>query len=167
MALLLIFAACSGAKPPNLVWTDAAAFVQNSGFNSSVARFPYARLPTAAKLGSWCDPPCPVRDIVWGEGRNGAGLFLGFRSNAEDLWLNASLIGPPKESTVCSAVCGSGMDLYAFDETKKAWRWVDTTKNSNGGGWKFDSAQILRSMFGKEVTYDSKSRKTASALSIR
>eukprot|EP00040_Diaphanoeca_grandis_P020150 m.107095 g.107095 ORF g.107095 m.107095 type:complete len:858 (-) comp27770_c0_seq2:220-2793(-) len=130
------------------VWTDAKEFVQNSGFNSSVAKqSPYARLPLAAKTGSWCDPPCPVRSDVWAEGQNGAGLYLGFRSDADDIWLNATLLEAPTEYTVCSAVCGSGLDLYAFDETNHVWRWVDTTKNSNGGGWAFNSAQITRSMF--------------------
>ena len=131
-----------------LQWTDAAAFVRNSGLNSSVAKeSPFARLPLAAKSGAWCTPACPVRSSVWVEGQNGAGLYVGFQSDANDLWLNATLLEKPQESQVCSAVCGSGLDLYAFDERSHAWRWVDTTKNSNGGGWKFDSATILRSMF--------------------
>jgi hypothetical protein len=88
-----------------------------------------------------------VRDKVWSEGQNGAGLYLSFRSDADDLWLNATLLKAPKEDTTCSAVCGSGLDLYAFDETALAWRWVDTTKNSNGRSWSFNSAQITRSMF--------------------
>ena len=131
-----------------LQWTDAAAFVRNSGLNSSVAKeSPFARLPLAAKSGAWCTPACPVRSSVWGEGQNGAGLYVGFQSDADDLWLNATLLEKPQESQVCSSVCGSGLDLYAFDERSHAWRWVDTTKNSNGGGWKFDSTTILRSMF--------------------
>ena len=81
----------SPAKPtvPLLRWVDAAALVANSGWDygwdSSVKRCdgpgwhggepctgPYARLPLAAKTGEWCDPPCPVRSQVWGEGQNGA-----------------------------------------------------------------------------------------------
>ena len=131
-----------------LQWTDAAAFVRNSGLNSSVAKeSPFARLPLAAKSGAWCTPACPVRSSVWGEGQNGAGLYVGFQSDADDLWLNATLLEKPQESQVCSSVCGSGLDLYAFDERSHAWRWVDTTKNSFGGGWAFDSATISRSMF--------------------
>jgi hypothetical protein len=136
----------NAATAANLMWTDASSFVQNSGFNASVIS-PYARLPLAAKNGSWCNPPCPVRDEVWEEGQNGAGLYLGFQSDADDLWLNATLLKAPKESTVCSAVCGSGLDLYAFDEMLNAWRWVDVTKNSNGKGWGFNNVQITRSMF--------------------
>jgi hypothetical protein len=144
----LVPVATATAPLASLQWTDAAAFVQNSGLNSSVAKgSPYARLPLTAKSGAWCTPACPVRPSVWDEGQNGAGLYVGFQSDAEELWLNATLLQPPRESQVCSAVCGSGLDLYAFDDSSHAWRWVDTTKNSFGGGWAFDSATISRSMF--------------------
>ena len=59
-----------------LTWTDGKAFVQNSGWNTSVDRLPYARLPLAAKSGEWCSPPCPVRTPVWREGQNGAGIII-------------------------------------------------------------------------------------------
>jgi hypothetical protein len=155
-------AAATAAPLPTLHWTDAAAFVQNTGWNSSVARCspvspgtdkhgspcagPYARLPLAAKTGEWCSPPCPVRSIVWGEGQNGAGLYLGFVSDSPTIWLNATLLSPAKEATNCGSTCGSGLDMYAYDEATKAWRWVDTTTNSNGGGWSFVGSQISRPM---------------------
>ena len=80
----------AGLAVPQLRWVDAAPLVANSGWdygwNHSVKRCdrpgwhggvdpctgPYARLPLAAKTGEWCDPPCPVRSQVWGEGQNGA-----------------------------------------------------------------------------------------------
>ena len=81
----VLAAAVSSTTVPELRWTDAAAMLANSGWdygwNSSAARCttvvdpctgPYARLPLAAKTGEWCDPPCPVRSQVWGEGQNGA-----------------------------------------------------------------------------------------------
>lgn len=74
-----------GAHAPSLVWTDAAPLVQNTGMPDTTARPPFGRLPWAAKNGSLCDPPCPVRDEVWGEGRNGAGLYLAFATNATEV----------------------------------------------------------------------------------
>eukprot|EP01052_Picozoa_sp_SAG31_P000652 SAG31_NODE_19_length_35031_cov_42.510707_3_plen_168_part_00 len=47
-----------------VVWADARALVSNSGWNASVARAPYARLPAAAEKGEWCSPPCPVRGAL-------------------------------------------------------------------------------------------------------
>ena len=139
-------APASANPPANLSWTDAASLVQNSGWNSSVARTPFARLPLAAKSGEWCDPPCPVRDIVWGEGQNGAGLVITFRSDAASIWLNATLLTAIKEAPNCAATCGSGLDMYAFDANTKKWRWVDTTKNNFGNGWSFVGTQITRAM---------------------
>ena len=139
-------ARASANPPADLSWTDADSLVQNSGWNDSVARSPFARLPLAAKSGEWCDPPCPVRDIVWGEGQNGAGLVIAFRSDAASIWLNATLLTAIKEAPNCAATCGSGLDMYAWDPATKAWRWVDTTKNNFGNGWSFVGTQITRAM---------------------
>lgn len=112
-ALLLCAVPIAAAAHPRatIVWTDAAALLRNTGWNASVPKPPYGRLPFSAKTGEWCSPPCPVRDIVWGEGLNGAGLYLGFRSNASELWLNATLLNPINEATNCAATCGSGLDM--------------------------------------------------------
>ena len=42
--------------PPKLAWSNAAPMLQNSGWNASVRRAPYARLPLAGKAGEWCSP---------------------------------------------------------------------------------------------------------------
>ena len=133
-----VFSDVSVAAPaPPLVWTDCAPLVQNVGFNRSdpLVAFgsAYARLPLAAHSGAWCDPPCPVRDNVWGEGQNGAGLYIGFQSDAPTLWLNATLLSAPREGANCATICGSGLDLYAHDASASsggAWRWVGTTTSS-------------------------------------
>eukprot|EP01047_Picozoa_sp_COSAG01_P115884 COSAG01_NODE_44550_length_417_cov_436.842767_1_plen_82_part_10 len=74
LPVLLMGRLIAAAALSPLVWTDGEALLQNSGWNSSVVRSPYARLPHAARSGEWCSPPCPVRAPVWGEGQNGAGL---------------------------------------------------------------------------------------------
>ena len=51
------------------------------------------RAPPAGR----CSPPCPVRDKVWAEGQNGAGLYLAFKTDAPSVYLNATtLAGPPR-----------------------------------------------------------------------
>ena len=92
-------ATAASALAAALAWTDGKALVQNSGWNASVPRLPYARLPLAAKTGEWCSPhPCPVRAPVLGEGMNGAGLYLAFKTDATSIVLNATLIGNATES---------------------------------------------------------------------
>jgi hypothetical protein len=157
-------------EPTTLKWHDAGPLVRNKGFNSSVAFLsPFHRLPAAAKTGAWCSPPCPVRDKVWAEGTNGAGLYLAFRTDAPQIWLNATLIKAAKEGTDCSAVCGSGLDMYAYDEdgaardnSSSGWRWVDTTKSSFGQNFKYAGQYINRAMvdipttswrYGRNISY--------------
>eukprot|EP00035_Acanthoeca_spectabilis_P007412 m.136418 g.136418 ORF g.136418 m.136418 type:complete len:830 (-) comp13943_c0_seq1:293-2782(-) len=136
----------TAAPPASIKWVNAAPFVSNTGFNTSVPRPPYGRLPTAAQTGSLCPTPCPVRADVWAEGLNGAGLFLAFQSNSPTIWLNASLIDSAGEDVDCSATCGSGLDMYAWDPATRAWRWISTTTASFGGGWALSGPQITRSM---------------------
>ena len=68
------------ASAPVQHWTDCSSFVYNSGFNRSVLGCPYARLPAAAKQGTWCEPreesaspPCPGSCVD----RGGVGFGLG------------------------------------------------------------------------------------------
>eukprot|EP00037_Helgoeca_nana_P028974 m.344136 g.344136 ORF g.344136 m.344136 type:complete len:811 (-) comp27878_c0_seq1:173-2605(-) len=134
-------------RPPALTWAHAAPFISNTGLDSSVPRPPFGRLPTAAQAGSLCPAPgCPVRPEVWAEGLNGAGLYLGFATNATAVWLNATLSSPATEDIDCSATCGSGLDMYAWDPSTSAWRYVSTTTNSFGGGWSLSGTQITRAM---------------------
>jgi hypothetical protein len=139
--------------PPSMEWTDAVGLVQNSGFDAkkvAMSAGGFGRLPEAAENGTWCDPPCPVRPKVWGIGENGAGLFFGFRSNASQIWLKATLLDEIREYANCATACGSGFDMYAFDGREhgaNAWRWVGTTTNWNGAGWNYTGFNVNRPMF--------------------
>ena len=141
--------------PPasSLTWTDGAAMVQNSGWNASVARSPYARLPLAASSGGWCSPPCPVRAPVWKEGQNGAGLYLAFKTDAPSVVLNATLISQAAEATNCGVACNTGVDMYAYDNRTSAWRWVSTAwpSPSSGGGWSWGGNVIYRAMVATDA----------------
>ena len=91
-------------SPATLKWYNGVGLIRNRGFNTSVEfDSPYHRLPSAAKTGAWCNPPCPVRENVWAEGQNGAGLYMSFRTNATEIWLNATLLNDAEENIDCSA----------------------------------------------------------------
>ena len=79
-----------------LTWHDAAPLLQTP-WNATVPRNAYARLPDAARDGSWCNPPCPVRQKVWAEGQNGAGLHLAFRTSASEVSIRVLLLEDAKE----------------------------------------------------------------------
>jgi hypothetical protein len=145
LPVLLMGRLTAAAAPSPLVWTDGEALLQNSGWNSSVARSPYSRLPHAARSGEWCSPPCPVRAPVWGEGQNGAGLFLAFKTNAPAIALNATLISEAKEGVNCGVACNTGVDMYAYDTNTTSWRWVATAW-PGGGGWKWGGNIISSTM---------------------
>ena len=148
-------AAVQPHKQSVLGWVDGAAFVQNSGWNASVHRSPYARLPLAAKTGEWCSPPCPVRAPVWGEGQNGAGLYLAFKTDAPTVALNATLISEAREYVNCGVACQTGVDMYAHDTNSSAWRWVATAW-PGPGGWAWSGKDISKVMVPTDAVLPSR-----------
>ena len=143
------------ARPPpaaatGIAWTDASSFLQNSGWNSSVPRSTYARLPLAAETGDWCTPLCPARPDVWSEGQNGPGLYLAFETDAAEVYLNATLLEPASEGVNCGAACSTGVDMYAFDTINDAWRWVATAW-PGPGGWAWSGTTIYKAMVSDPV----------------
>lgn len=71
---------------------------------------------------------------------------MAFKSDAATIWLNATTLEPIREQPNCGSACGSGLDMYAFDETVRQWRWVSTTTNAKGSGWDYSGSEVLRPM---------------------
>lgn len=101
-------------------------------------------MPAALSVGVGSSVHSPLlRSLIQ---RHCQGLYLAFKTDAPTIWLNATTLEPIRESPNCGSACGSGLDMYAFDEEVSQWRWVSTTTNAKGGGWDYSGSEILRPM---------------------
>ena len=75
----------------------------------------------------------------------GAGLYLAFKTAAEAISLNASLISEASEGVNCGVACNTGVDMYAWDGNSSAWRWVSTAW-PGPGGWSWSGKEIHKQM---------------------
>ena len=74
------------------------------------------RLPFASKP--------VVRPTIYGASEDTAGLAVRFRSNARELFINASLTSAGEEMPHMPATGESGFDLYCWDEGSESYRWL-------------------------------------------
>eukprot|EP00040_Diaphanoeca_grandis_P021550 m.114901 g.114901 ORF g.114901 m.114901 type:complete len:813 (-) comp28380_c0_seq1:258-2696(-) len=103
----------------SLTWVDAKPFVRGTGFGPNVKSSFYDRLPGGAVK--------TTRGAVWSLSRDTAGMYLSFASNTSALSLNITYIYRDFAMSHFPSTGVAGLDLYAFDENRTAWRWVGTT----------------------------------------
>lgn len=64
-----------------------------------------------------------VRPAVWHLGRNAAGLYVDFKTNADSIHVYYQVNGAIQMPHM-PATGVSGLDLYAYDEEAKVWNWA-------------------------------------------
>jgi hypothetical protein len=79
----------------------------------------YNRLPESAKANT--------RPSIWAIQQQPAGMFLQFQTNSSSISVNYTLGSDSLSQWHFPSTGVSGMDLYAFDETNKTWRWTGTS----------------------------------------
>ncbi|MCF0233934.1 MAG: SGNH/GDSL hydrolase family protein [Thermoguttaceae bacterium] len=100
-------------------WYDATKWpVENKCWND-VDRY-FARFPARAKG--------VVTDSVWNLSQHSAGEVVRFRTNATQIKVRYKLYSSGLAMEHMPATGVSGLDLYAFDDESKTWRWVGCTK---------------------------------------
>lgn len=69
-----------------------------------------------------------VRAAVWGLSQDSAGMYVEFVSDASSIAVNYTLLSEDIAMWHFPSTGVAGCDLYAYDTTKKVWRWVGTAK---------------------------------------
>lgn len=100
-------------------WYDATQWPVENKCWTDVDRY-FARLPGRAHG--------KVTDAVWGNSQHSAGEVVRFRTNATTLKVRYKLYSGNVAMAHMPATGVSGLDLYAFDEESKTWRWVAITQ---------------------------------------
>ncbi len=110
-------------------WYDATQWpVENKCWND-VDRY-FARFPSRAKG--------KVTDSVWNLSQHSAGEVVRFRTDSDQIKVRYTLYSGNVAMSHMPATGVSGLDLYAFDEETKDWRWAavpQTTKKTEEKTW--------------------------------
>ena len=100
-------------------WYDATQWpVENKCWND-VDRY-FARFPSRAKG--------KVTDAVWNLSQHSAGEVVRFRTDSDQIKVRYTLLNASVAMSHMPATGVSGLDLYAFDEDTKTWRWAAVTQ---------------------------------------
>lgn len=100
-------------------WYDATQWpVENKCWND-VDRY-FARFPSRAKG--------KVTDAVWNLSQHSAGEVVRFRTDSDQIKVRYTLLNASVAMSHMPATGVSGLDLYAFDEETKTWRWAAVTQ---------------------------------------
>jgi hypothetical protein len=121
IAILLLRSASAAAQ--SIVWKDAKELgVGGQAFSQPVGgMLEYARLPPGAQG--------QVNGGEWSWSLSSAGLFVQFKSDSPAIYLNYTLRSAQQTDWPNFSPIGfSGCDLYAFDASSSAWRWVAVTE---------------------------------------
>jgi len=148
----------------DILWVDALSLgVGGRPFPANRGNLSYARWPASAQPD--------LNPGEWSYGLMSAGMFVTFSSNATSIHVNYTL-GNPTTSIFpnFSPIGMSGVDLYAFDASLKAWRWVasafeglsrvgadgvvlESPLFSNASGWPRAPAPAVPSFAGGPTRY--------------
>ncbi|RYD61427.1 MAG: hypothetical protein EOP83_17045 [Verrucomicrobiaceae bacterium] len=105
---------------PPLDWHDVTTWgVEGRGWPEAERQRWFDRLPSAAEG--------KVTDKVWNLSRDSAGMMVRFKTDAAAIWADYTLRSPRMSGVNMTAIGGSGIDLYARDESGK-WKWVGVTR---------------------------------------
>ncbi|MEA3213485.1 MAG: hypothetical protein QOE70_6542 [Chthoniobacter sp.] len=114
--------AAAPAEPvePPLDWHDVTEWgVEGRAFTAMERLRWFDRLPSAAQS--------KVTEKVWNLSRDSAGMMVRFKTDATAIWAHYTLRSERMASSNMTAIGGSGLDLYARDESGK-WKWVGVAK---------------------------------------
>ena len=114
--------AATPAKPvePSLSWHDVTTSgVEGRAFGDRERKRWFDRLPAVADG--------KVTPAVWGLSRDSAGMMARFKTDAEVIWANYTLLKEKLNGANMTPIGASGLDLYARDDAGK-WRWVGVAR---------------------------------------
>lgn len=107
------------AEPP-LQWHDVTQWgVEGRAWPELERRRWFDRFPAQAEAS--------VTPAVWSLSRHSAGMLVRFKTNADAIWANYTLLSDRIAQPNMTAIGMSGLDLYARDEAGK-WRWAGVTR---------------------------------------
>src|SRR5260221_5433704 len=105
---------------PALEWHDVTQWgVEGRAWPDLERERWFDRLPVSAQG--------KVTPKVWDLSRDSAGMMVRFNTDATTIWAHYILRSEHLASPNMTAIGGSGIDLYARDESGK-WRWVGVAK---------------------------------------
>lgn len=114
--------AAARAKPvePPLSWHDVTTWgVEGRAFGDMERKRWFDRLPAVADG--------KVTAAVWSLSRDSAGMMVRFKTDAEAIWTNYTLLKERLNGANMTPIGASGLDLYARDDAGK-WRWVGVAR---------------------------------------
>lgn len=112
-------APAQAAEPP-LQWHDVTQWgVEGRAWPELERKRWFDRFPAQAET--------TVTPAVWSLSRHSAGMLVRFRTNANAIWANYTLLNERIAQFNLTAIGMSGLDLYARDDAGK-WRWVGVTR---------------------------------------
>ncbi len=114
--------AATPAKPvePPLTWHDVTTWgVEGRAFGDMERKRWFDRLPAVADG--------KVTTAVWGLSRDSAGMMVRFKTDAEVIWADYTLLKERLNGSNMTPIGASGLDLYARDDAGK-WRWVGVAR---------------------------------------
>ncbi|MEO7598247.1 MAG: SGNH/GDSL hydrolase family protein, partial [Opitutus sp.] len=105
---------------PALDWHDVTAWgVEGRAFADESRSRWFDRLPSSAEG--------KVTKNVWDLSRDSAGMMVRFKTDAQLIWANYTLMKEKLAGANMTAIGASGLDLYGRDDSGK-WRWVGVTR---------------------------------------
>lgn len=135
--LLLFFLIAVSALPQNYKWSNPAKsaqrVIEGQGWHGNNAST-YDRLPARAKG--------KVREEVWDLGKQSAGVYLRFTTNAKEIQVRYTVKGALAFPHM-PATGVSGVDLYAKDKNRN-WHWASAGKYAFGDTvtYRFEHLQV-------------------------
>ena len=110
------------APSVTFLWKDANELTLGGlAFMGEERESPYDRLPLSAKS--------VVADGVWTKSKECAGVHVDFITNAQEIWVDYTLLESTLAFNGMNADAHSGVDLFAFDTATSMYRWVSTYEN--------------------------------------
>jgi len=114
-------AAASQPPPePALDWFDVTGWgLEGRAFEDQPRARWFDRLPASAEG--------KVTTNVWNLSRHSAGMMVRFKTDANGIWADYTLMNERLAGANMTAIGASGLDLYARNDAGK-WRWVGVTR---------------------------------------
>mgnify|MGYP002623244755 CR=1 FL=1 len=117
-------AAAAAVKEPALVWHAVGTGswdVEGRAWAAEPRKRYFDRLPAAAEG--------KVPDAVWNLSRDSAGMVARFKTDADTIWVDYTLLTARMNMAHMPATGVSGIDLYARDEQDGGkWKWVQVSR---------------------------------------
>ena len=117
---ILVTAEPATREEPALSWHDVTTWgVEGRAWVDMERTRWFDRLPAVADG--------KVTEKVWNLSRDSTGMMVRFKTDADAIWANYTLLKASLNGSNMNPIGASGLDLYARDEAGK-WRWVGVAR---------------------------------------